>query len=84
MESHRRPLSARREVDRIKKSAGCFPQLLTFRCLLADLERDDAPGEKAASRIAVILKRLSSSTFDVAVKFITDIGSATVKKMLGL
>ena len=39
---------------------------------------------KAASRIAVVSKRLGSPTYDVAVKIITDIGSAMVKKMLGL
>lgn len=50
---------------------------------VADLRRD-AAGEKAAAKVAMVLKRLSSSTYEVAVKMITDIGSATVKKMLGL
>ena len=52
--------------------------------LVADLRRDDAVREKAASRIAVVLKRLGSSTYEVAIKIITDIGSATVRRMLGL
>ena len=52
--------------------------------LVANLRRDDAAGEKAATRIAVVLKRLGSSSYGIAIKIITDIGSATVKKMLGL
>ena len=67
-------------TERCRSSRTAPHPLLTFRCLLADLERDDAP----ASRIAIILKRLGSSTYDVAIKIITDIGSATGKKMLGL
>lgn len=38
----------------------------------------------AAERLKAILSKLGKSTYDVAIKIISDIGSATVKKMLGL
>ncbi|SIN88138.1 hypothetical protein SAMN05443247_00426 [Bradyrhizobium erythrophlei] len=38
----------------------------------------------AAERLKSMLSRLGKSAYDVAIKIISDIGSATVKKMLGL
>ena len=38
----------------------------------------------AAERLKSMLSKLGKSTYDVAIKIISDIGSATVKKMLGL
>jgi hypothetical protein len=38
----------------------------------------------AAERLRTMLSRLGKSAYDVAIKIISDIGSATVKKMLGL
>ena len=39
---------------------------------------------QAARRLAVLLPKLGKATYDAAIKIITDIGSATAKKMLGL
>jgi hypothetical protein len=39
---------------------------------------------QAAERLKTMLAKLGKSTYDVAIKIISDIGSATVKKMLGL
>jgi hypothetical protein len=39
---------------------------------------------QAAERLKTMLPKLGKSTYDVAIKIISDIGSATVKKMLGL
>ena len=39
---------------------------------------------QAARRLSVLLPKLGRATYDAAVKIITDIGSATAKKMLGL
>jgi Uncharacterized protein conserved in bacteria (DUF2321) len=39
---------------------------------------------QAAERLQTLLAKLGRSTYDVAIKIISDIGSATVKKMLGL
>jgi hypothetical protein len=38
----------------------------------------------AAERLKAMLSKLGKSAYDVAIKIISDIGSATVKKMLGL
>lgn len=38
----------------------------------------------AAARLKTLLSKVGGSTYDVAIKIITDIGSATVKKILGL
>jgi hypothetical protein len=38
----------------------------------------------AAERLKAMLSRVGKSTYDIAIKIISDIGSATVKKMLGL
>ena len=38
----------------------------------------------AAERLKGMLSKLGKSAYDVAIKIISDIGSATVKKMLGL
>jgi hypothetical protein len=40
--------------------------------------------EAAATKVKGILPKLGKATYDTAVKIISDIGSATVKKMLGL
>ena len=39
---------------------------------------------QAAERLKAMLSKLGKSAYDVAIKIISDIGSATVKKMLGL
>jgi hypothetical protein len=39
---------------------------------------------QAAERLKTMLAKLGKPTYDVAIKIISDIGSATVKKMLGL
>jgi uncharacterized protein DUF2321 len=39
---------------------------------------------QAAERLKGMLSKLGKSAYDVAIKIISDIGSATVKKMLGL
>jgi hypothetical protein len=67
--------------------------------LQADLDHEDAeavPGivrnivqeshvtEVAAARLKLILPRLGKATYEAAVKILTDIASATAKKMLGL
>jgi hypothetical protein len=39
---------------------------------------------RAADRLNVMLPKLGKSAYDVAIKIISDIGSATVKKLLGL
>jgi hypothetical protein len=39
---------------------------------------------QAAERLKAMLSKLGKSTYDIAIKIISDIGSATVKKMLGL
>jgi hypothetical protein len=39
---------------------------------------------KAAERLKAMLSKLGKPSYDVAIKIISDIGSATVKKMLGL
>jgi hypothetical protein len=39
---------------------------------------------QAGERLKTMLAKLGKSTYDVAIKIISDIGSATVKKMLGL
>ena len=38
----------------------------------------------AAERLKIILSKVGASAYETAVKIISDIGSATVKKMLGL
>ncbi|KRR06832.1 hypothetical protein CP49_01630 [Bradyrhizobium valentinum] len=38
----------------------------------------------AAERLKSMLSKVGKSTYDVAIKIIGDIGSATLKKMLGL
>jgi Uncharacterized protein conserved in bacteria (DUF2321) len=38
----------------------------------------------AAERLKAILSKVGTSAYDVAIKIISDIGSATMKKMLGL
>ena len=38
----------------------------------------------AAERLKAMLSKLGKSAYDVAIKIISDIGSATVKKTLGL
>jgi hypothetical protein len=38
----------------------------------------------AAERLKAMLSKVGKSTYDIAIKIISDIGSATVKKMLGL
>jgi hypothetical protein len=38
----------------------------------------------AAERLKVMLSKLGKSAYDIAIKIIGDIGSATAKKMLGL
>lgn len=40
--------------------------------------------EQATKRLAALLPRLGKATHDAAIKIITDIGSATARKMLGL
>jgi hypothetical protein len=39
---------------------------------------------EAAERLKSMLSKVGKSTYDVAIKIIGDIGSATLKKMLGL
>jgi hypothetical protein len=39
---------------------------------------------QAAERLKSMLAKLGKSTYEIAIKIISDIGSATVKKMLGL
>jgi hypothetical protein len=39
---------------------------------------------QAAERLKVMLPKLGKSAYDIAIKIISDIGSATAKKMLGL
>ena len=39
---------------------------------------------QAAERLKAMLSKLGKSAYDIAIKIISDIGSATVKKMLGL
>jgi hypothetical protein len=39
---------------------------------------------QASERFKTMLSKLGKSAYEVAIKIISDIGSATVKKMLGL
>jgi len=67
--------------------------------LQAELDADDAASipavvknvvvetgysKRAAERLKTLLTKLGKPTYDVAIKIISDIGSATVKKILGL
>jgi hypothetical protein len=40
--------------------------------------------KRAAERLKTLLTKLGKRTYGVAIKIISDIGSATVKKILGL
>ena len=40
--------------------------------------------EKAAHRLKELLKKVSGSTYEIAVKLLTDVATAAAKKMLGL
>ena len=67
--------------------------------LQKELDEDDAEGvpavvenivselpftEAAAKRLKRLLPKLGKSAYEVAIKVITDVGSATAKKLLGL
>jgi hypothetical protein len=48
------------------------------------LGQDGPAGEQAGSRMKGLLTRLGKPAYDMAIKIISDVGSATVKKLLGL
>lgn len=52
--------------------------------LVEGLVQEGAAGEEAAGRLKSILGRLGKPAYDLTIKIVSDIGSATVKKMLGL
>ena len=52
--------------------------------LVPDLTSDTPKAESAAMRLKPILLRLGTVGYDVAIKIISDVASATVKKILGL
>lgn len=52
--------------------------------LVDGLVQEGAAGEEAAGRLKSILGRLGKPAYDLTIKIVSDIGSATVKKMLGL
>ena len=52
--------------------------------LVNGLSDDGSAGERAASQMKGLLSRLGKSAYEMAVKIISDVGSATVKKLLGL
>ena len=52
---------------------------------VVDKVMEDGPeAEVAASRLKAMLKKLGKPAYDIVVKIISDIGSATIKKALGL
>ncbi len=52
--------------------------------LVPDLTSDTPKAESAAMRLKPILLKLGKVGYDVAIKIISDVASATVKKILGL
>jgi len=52
--------------------------------VVAQVMEDGLEAEVAASRLKAMLAKLGKPTYDIVVKIISDIGSATIKKTLGL
>jgi hypothetical protein len=52
--------------------------------IVETITREGPLAEHAASRLKELLPKLGKSSYDLAVRVIGDIASATVKKMLGL
>lgn len=52
--------------------------------VVAQVTRDGPEAEVAASRLKAMLAKLGKPTYDIVVKILSDIGSATIKKTLGL
>ena len=85
------------ESERASAKHGEMMKLVSL--LQAELDADDAAGilavvqnvvtetgysKRAAERLKTLLTKLGKPTYGVAIKIISDIGSATVKKILGL
>jgi hypothetical protein len=56
----------------------------TVPALVESLTKGGADAEEKAIQVRSILTKLSKPAYDMAVKIISDIGSATMKKLLGL
>ena len=52
--------------------------------LIPDIARNDERGGAAASRLLTLMGRFGKPAFDIAIKILSDIASATAKKALGL
>jgi hypothetical protein len=90
---HDTPPGASEQADRKQEMATLVRAL---RSDLSDEEADQVPvlvealaqnsaaAEEAAGRLKGILARLSKPAYDLAIKVISDIGSATAKRFLGL
>lgn len=56
----------------------------TVPTVVKDVLNETTSTPEAAERLKSMLSKVGKSTYDVAIKIVGDIGSATLKKMLGL
>lgn len=62
----------------------CAEDAEAVPAVIENVVQDSRFTESAAARLKAMLPRLGKVAYDAAIKILTDIGSATAKKMLGL
>ena len=72
------------ELVRLLRSDLNIEEASSISSTVGNIVNETPLTEQATKRLAALLPRLGKATYDAAIKIITDIGSATAKKMLGL
>ena len=83
-EQARMRMAATTQLIRILESELKGDEALAVSALIRNVVVDTSYTKKASERLKTILAKLGKPTYETAIKIISDIGSATAKKMLGL
>jgi hypothetical protein len=81
------PLPIAGKIDRFTAPhrQRCYAaHLISIRDAAVNVVAETRFTPQAAERLKAMLSKLGKSAYEIAIKIISDIGSATVKKMLGL
>jgi hypothetical protein len=82
-ESERRKSEMRRLVRLLERELD-GPEVQAVTSVVENVVAETPYTSAATTRLIAMLKRLGASSYDVAVKIVADVGSATAKKLLGL
>jgi hypothetical protein len=73
-----------KKLIRLLENAVDEDQKATVPAVVENVVAETKFTPQAAERLKAMLSKLGKSAYDIAIKIISDIGSATVKKILGL